>query len=309
MAILVGTDTKLLCQGLTGRAATYHIARMTAYGTQLVAGVTPGKGGRTHLDVPIFNTVAEAVDATGANASMVFVPPQFAGKAMIEAIEAGVALIVTVTERVPVMDMVRVRQALKGSQSKLIGPNSQGVLTPGASQVGVMTTVNAKAGVIGIVSRSATLTSEVMVQTTRVGLGQSTTVGVGGDPVHGLSLQECVALFLKDPATRGIVVIGEIGGTEEEELAEFVSGIRPAKPIVALIAGRYAPPDRRMGHAGAFTTVSGGGAASKIAALERAGVAVARNAAVVGETIAAALANGDRGEPMPHSATWSGNQV
>jgi succinyl-CoA synthetase alpha subunit len=289
MAILVGTHTKLLCQGLTGRAATYHIARMTAYGTQLVAGVTPGKGGRSHLDVPVFDTVADAVRVTGANASMIFVPPQSAGKAMIEAIESGIELIVAVTERVPVIDMVRVRQALRGSRSRLIGPNSQGVLTPGASQVGVMTTVNAKSGVIGIVSRSATLTSEVMAQTTLLGLGQSTTVGVGGDPVHGLSLQECVALFLEDPATHGIVVIGEIGGTEEEELAEFIAGAHAVKPIVALIAGRHAPPDRRMGHAGAFTTVSGGNAAAKIAALERVGVAIAPNAAGVGQAIAAAL--------------------
>jgi succinyl-CoA synthetase alpha subunit len=289
MAILVGMHTKLLCQGLTGRAATYHIARMTAYGTQLVAGVTPGKGGRSHLDVPVFDTVADAVRVTRANASMIFVPPQSAGKAMIEAIESGIELIVAVTERVPVIDMVRVRQALKGSRSRLIGPNSQGVLTPGASQVGVMTTVNAKSGVIGIVSRSATLTSEVMAQTTLLGLGQSTTVGVGGDPVHGLSLQECVALFLEDPATHGIVVIGEIGGTEEEELAEFIAGVHTVKPIVALIAGRHAPLDRRMGHAGAFTTVSGGDAATKIAALERVGVAIAPNAAGVGQAIAAAL--------------------
>lgn len=289
MAILVGPQTRMMCQGLTGRAATYHVARMTAYGTQLVAGVTPGKGGMTHLDVPIFDTVADAVRTTGANTSMVFVPPQTAGQALIEAIEAEIALIVAVTERVPVMDMVRVRQALKGSKTQLVGPNSQGVLTPGGAQVGVMTTVNAQAGTIGIVSRSATLTSEVMAQTTRLGLGQSTTLGVGGDPVHGLSLRDGVALFLQDPATHGIVVIGEIGGTEEEELAEFIASARSQKPIVALIAGRHAPPDRRMGHAGAFTTVSGGDAASKIAALERAGVEVADNAAVVGQVMAAAL--------------------
>lgn len=290
MAILVGRDTRLICQGLTGRSGTYHVGRMTAYGTNLVAGVTPGKGGRTHLDVPVFNTVSEAVEATQANASLLFVPPEKAAAAMIEAIEAEIALIVAVTERVPVMDMVRVRQALKGSKTMLVGPNSQGVLSPGASQVGVMTTVNAKAGSIGIVSRSASLASEVMAQTTLAGLGQSTTVGVGGDPVHGLSLKDCVALFLDDRDTHGIVVIGEIGGTEEEDVADFVRTVRPGKPIVALIAGRHAPPDRRMGHAGAFATVSGGDAASKIKALEKAGVQVARNAAVVGQTMAAAVA-------------------
>lgn len=291
MAILVDTDTKLLCQGMTGRAGTYHVARMVAYGTQLVAGVTPGKAGRSHLDVPVYDTVRAAVEATGANASMLFVPPEHAAGAMIEAIEAGLPLIVCVTERVPVMDMVRVRHALRGSNTVLLGPNSQGILTPGACQVGVMTTVNAKAGHIGIVSRSATLTSEVMVQTTLAGLGQSTTVGVGGDPVHGLSLKECIALFLDDPQTHGIIVIGEIGGSEEEEVAAFVASVRPAKPIVALVAGRHAPPERRMGHAGAFATNGNGTAAPKIAALERAGVLIAPNAARVGATMADALAS------------------
>lgn len=289
MAILAGAQTRLMCQGLTGRAGTYHVARMTAYGTKLVAGVTPGKGGRMHLDVPVFETVREAAMATGANASMLFVPPATAAAAMIEAIEAEIALIVAVTERVPVLDMVRVRQALRGSRTILVGPNSQGILVPGVCQVGVMTTVNAKAGGIGIVSRSASLTSEVMAQTTRAGLGQSTTVGVGGDPVHGLSLKDCVALFLDDPQTTGIVVIGEIGGTAEEEVAAFVAAVRPEKPIVALIAGRHAPLERRMGHAGAFTTAGGGAAGPKIAALEAAGVLIAPNAAVVGQSMAKAL--------------------
>ena len=289
MAILIDANTRLLVQGMTGRAATYHVARMIAYGTKVVAGVTPGKGGRSHLDAPIFETVAEAVAATGANASMLFVPPEHAAKAMIEAIEAEVPLMVCVTERVPVMDMVRVSQALRGTKTRLVGPNSQGILSPGMSQVGVMTTVNAKAGGIGIASRSASLTSEVMAQTTLAGLGQSTTVGVGGDPVHGLSLKACVELFLADPGTRGIVVIGEIGGTEEEEVAAYVRAVRPAKPIVAFVAGRHAPPERRMGHAGAFATDGGGAAAPKIAVLEAAGIRIARNAAVVGQTIAAAL--------------------
>ncbi len=289
MAILVGGDTRLLCQGLTGRAATYHMARMTAYGTRLVAGVTPGKGGRNHLDAPVFNTVREAADATGANASMLFVPPETAAKAMIEAIEAEIPLVVVVTERVPVMDMVRVRQALKGSKTRLVGPNSQGILVPGVCQVGVMTTVNARSGVVGIVSRSATLTSEVMAQTTRAGLGQSATVGVGGDPVHGLSLKDGVELFLEDPQTEAIVVIGEIGGYGEEEVAEFVAAVRPGKPIVAFVAGRHAPLERRMGHAGAFSTEGGGAANPKIAALQAAGVSISPNAALVGQTVALQL--------------------
>lgn len=289
MAILIDASTRLLVQGLTGRAATYHVARMIAYGTKVVAGVTPGKGGRSHLDAPIFETVAESVAATGANASMLFVPPDHAAKAMIEGIEAELPLLICVTERVPVMDMVRVSQALKGAKTRLVGANSQGILSPGMCQAGVMTTVNAKAGFIGIASRSASLTSEVVAQTTLAGLGQSTTVGVGGDPVHGLSLKDCVALFVADPGTRGIVIIGEIGGTEEEEVAAYVRDIRPAKPIVALIAGRHAPPERQMGHAGAFADDGGGAAAPKIAILEAAGVHVARNAAVVGRTMAEAL--------------------
>lgn len=289
MAILVGAHTRLLCQGMTGRAGTYHTGRMIAYGTNVVAGVTPGKAGRNHLDQPIFDTVKAAISATQANASMVFVPPEFAAKAMIEAIEAELDLVVVVTERVPIMDMVRVSQALKGSNTRLVGPNSQGVLSPGTSQVGVMTTVNATPGRIGIVSRSATLTSEVMAQTTLLGLGQSTTVGVGGDPVHGMHMHDCVALFLADPQTDGIVVIGEIGGREEEDLAAFVNATRPTKPIVALIAGRHAPPERRMGHAGAFTDGGTGTAAAKIIALEAAGVRIAPNAAQAGSAIQRAL--------------------
>lgn len=289
MAILVDAGTRLMVQGLTGRAATYHVARMIAYGTKVVAGITPGKGGRSHLDVPIFDTVAEAARETGANASMLFVPPEHAANAMIEAIEAEVPLLVCVTERVPIIDMVRVRHALRGTKTRLVGPNSQGILSPGVCQAGVMTTVNAKAGSIGIASRSASLTSEVMAQTTLAGLGQSTTVGVGGDPVHGLSLRDCVELFMADPDTRGVVIIGEIGGTEEEEVASYVMAMRPAKPIVALVAGRHAPPERRMGHAGAFATDGGGAAAPKIAILQAAGITVARNAAVVGQTMAAVL--------------------
>lgn len=287
MAILVDHDTRLICQGLTGRAATYHMGRMVAYGTRLVGGVTPGKGGRTHLDVPVFETVRSAVAATEANASIVFVPPQNAANAMIEAIEAGVPVVVCVTERVPVLDMIRVRQALNGSGSVLVGPNSQGVLSPGASQVGVMTTVNSKRGSVGIASRSASLTSEIMAQTTMLGLGQSTTVGVGGDPVHGLSLKGAVALFLDDPQTQSIVVVGEIGGGEEEELAAYVASARPIKPIVALVVGRHAPNDRRMGHAGAFASLATGNALQKSRVLEEAGVVIAPDAASVGRTLTA----------------------
>lgn len=291
MAVLVGPHTKVLCQGMTGRAATFHCGRMLSYGTQLVGGVVPGKGGARHLDLPLFNDVRTAVAETGANASMVFVPPDNAAGAIIEAIEAELDLIVCVTERIPVLDMVRVRQALAGTKTHLIGPNSQGIMVPGVTQLGVMSMVDATPGRIGIASRSASLTSEIVLQTTRAGLGQSTTIGVGGDPVHGVDLKTCVELFLADPATDGIIVIGEIGGTEEEEAAELISALKPKKPIVALVAGRHAPPERRMGHAGAFASSSGGGTAlSKIAALEAAGVVIAQNAAVVGETMRQALA-------------------
>lgn len=289
MAILVTPETKVMCQGLTGRAATFHCGRMLSYGTKLVAGVVPGKGGRTHLDLPIFDSVRQAKEETGASAGLVFVPPENAAAAMIEGIEAELDLIVCVTERIPVLDMVRVRQALDGSKTRLVGPNSQGVLAPGIGQLGVMTTVDARRGGIGIASRSASLTSEVVLQTTRAGLGQSTTVGVGGDPVHGLSLKETVELFLDDKDTSGIIVIGEIGGTDEEDVTNLVAGRKTTKPIVALIAGRHAPPERRMGHAGALASAGAGSAAEKIKALERAGVIIAADASRVGATMREAL--------------------
>lgn len=289
MAILITPETKVLCQGMTGRTATFHCARMQSYGTQLVAGVTPGKGGRRHLDLPVFNTVNEAIDATGADASLVFVPPENAASAIIDAIEAELSLIVCVTERVPVLDMVRVRQALEGTSTVLIGPNSQGLLAPGIAQLGVMSTVDAKPGRIGIASRSASLTSEIVAQTTQAGLGQSTTVGVGGDPVHGISLAGCVERFIDDPQTEGIIIIGEIGGSEEEEVAELVGRMRPAKPVVALVAGRHAPPERRMGHAGALATAGIGSAQAKINSLEAAGVIIVPHAGSIGETMRAAL--------------------
>jgi succinyl-CoA synthetase alpha subunit len=290
MAILVGPETRVICQGMTGRAATFHVGRMLEYGTRIVGGVTPGKGGTTHLDLPVFNTVAEAVKETGANASLVFVPPPRAGEAMIEAIRAGIPLIVCVTERVPLLDMVRVRQALDGTSTRLVGPNSQGVLAPNIAQLGVMSTASAAKGTVGIASRSASLTSEIVAQVTRAGLGQSTTVGVGGDPVHGVTLAECVELFVADEDTNGIILIGEIGGLDEEQAARAIARLRPAKPIVALVAGRHAPKLRRMGHAGAFTTERAGSAAQKIDALRAAGVRIAPNARQVGELMREALA-------------------
>jgi len=289
MAILVGRETRVICQGMTGRAATFHVRRMLNYGTRIVAGVTPGKGGSRHLDLPVFDTVAEAVTATGANASLVFVPPDRAAAAMIEATRAGVPLVVCVTERVPLIDMVRVRQELDGSRTRLVGPNSQGVLAPGVAQLGVMATTSARKGGIGIVSRSASLTSEIVAQVTRAGLGQSTTVGVGGDPVHGLTLAQCVELFEGDGETEGVILIGEIGGSDEEQAAEAIARLRPRKPIVALVAGRHAPRLRRMGHAGAFTSAHAGSADRKIEALRSAGVLIAPNAHNIGELMREAL--------------------
>ncbi len=289
MAILVGANTRAICQGMTGHAGSYHTQRMIAYGTKIVAGVTPGKGGSKALDLPVFDTVHAAKEATDANASILFVPPLHAAAAMIEAIEAEIPLLVCVTERVPVLDMIRVRQALEGSKTRLIGPNSQGILAPGVVQLGVMTTVDARRGGIGIASRSASLTSEVVAQVTAAGLGQSTTVGVGGDPIHGVDLKTCLELFVEDPETRGVILVGEIGGTEEEETAALVAKLRPRKPIVALVVGRNAPRERRMGHAGAFMAGGQGSAESKIAALKAVGIRIAPNASVVGETMRQAL--------------------
>lgn len=290
MAVFLNRDTRVVCQGMTGWAGTHHVARMMEYGTQVVGGVTPGKGGRSHLNLPVFDRVADARRETGANASIVFVPPPSAAAAMIEAIEAEIPLVVAVTERVPTLDMVRVRDALKGGRSILVGANSQGILVPGVGKLGVMATGSERPGGIGIISRSASLTSEVVAQISAAGLGQSTTVGIGGDPIHGIGKRECLDLLLKDADTEGVVLIGEIGGTEEEEVAEYVAGLRPAKPIVALIVGREAPPERRMGHAGALTLRGRGDAAAKIKALEAAGVRVALSAHLVGETIRQAMA-------------------
>lgn len=289
MAILVGPETKVICQGMTGRTASYHIERAMAYGTNVVGGVRPGKGGTRHLDVPIFDSVSDSVSKTGADASIIFVPPASASDAMIEAIEAEVPVVVCVTERVPVLDMVRVRDALEGSRTCLVGPNSQGVLTPQACKLGVMSTVHERPGSIGIVSRSATLTSEIVAQTSTAGLGQSTTVGIGGDPVHGIGFVDCLKLFMEDPGTEGIVLIGEIGGAEEEMAADYLKAVKVPKPVVALVAGRHAPPERRMGHAGTLTLFGRADANQKIKALRSAGAQIAPNPQDVAETMRQSL--------------------
>lgn len=285
MSILIDKNTRVLCQGMTGWAGSYHTHRMMEYGTNVVAAVTPGKGGTTHLEVPVFNTVIEAKAATGANASILFVPPAHAAGAMIEAIEAEMPLVVVVTERIPVLDMVRVREALAGSNTRLIGPNSQGILAPDVCQIGVMATDRARRGTIGVVSRSASLTSEIVSQLTAVGLGQSTTVGIGGDAVHGIGFPECIKLFFDDAETEAIVLIGEIGGTEEEEAAEYLRSAEIRKPVVGLIVGIHAPQARRMGHAGTLSMSEGGSADSKIAALRNAGVVIAEGSHAVGSTV------------------------
>lgn len=288
MTILVDQNTRLLCQGMTGWAGTYHTNRMIQYGTNVVAGVTPGKGGKSHLALPVFNGVAEAMKETDANASAVFVPPEHAAGAIIESIEAEMPLVVVVTERIPVLDMLRVRDALVGSRTRLVGPNSQGILAPDVCQIGVMATDRARAGRIGVISRSASLTSEIVAQLSVLGLGQSTTVGIGGDPVHGIGFVDCLKLFFADPQTDGVVLIGEIGGSEEQQAARYLRESGLQKPVAALVVGRCAPPLRRMGHAGAFGDE--GDADSKIAALREAGVLMAPSAHLVGATMRDAFA-------------------
>ena len=290
MAILVDGDTRVICQGLTGRQASYHMERAMVYGTKVVGGVVPGKGGRKHLGLPVFDTVADALEATGADASAVFVPPASAAAAMIEAIEAEVPLVVCVTERIPVLDMVRVRRRLEGSKTRLIGPNSQGIIAPGRCKIGVMPAHLERPGKIGIVSRSASLTSEVVEQTTAERLGQSTSIGIGGDPVHGMDFTDCLELFFADPETEGVVLLGEIGGAAEEKAAEFLKQERSPKPVAAYVAGLHAPAERRMGHAGTVNVFGKGGAAEKIEALRSAGVLIAPSAAEIGQTARRALA-------------------
>ena len=289
MGILVDSGTKVICQGLTGATATRLSERAIAYGTKMVGGVVPGKGGTSHLHLPVFETVAEAVDATRPDASAVFVPPAHAADAMIEAIKAEIPLIVCVSERVPVLDMVRVKRALEGSKSRLIGANSQGVITPDACKIGVMPERPHTKGRVGIVSRSATLNYEAVDQTTNVHLGQSTSVGIGGDPVYSMDFIDCLELFFADDATEGIILIGEIGGTAEEETAEFLKREKSPKPVVAYVAGLNAPTDRRMGHAGTVDVFGEGSAAAKIEALKSAGAIIVPDASAMGTTMRRAL--------------------
>jgi succinyl-CoA synthetase alpha subunit len=289
MGIFVDEGTKVICQGITGSVGTFHCERAIAYGTRMVAGVTPGKGGTRHLYLPVFDRVAEAVEATGADASVIYVPPGQAADAMLEAIKAKVPLIVCITEGIPVLDMVRVRRALEDSSTRLIGPNTPGVITPGACKIGIMPGLIHKRGKVGIVSRSGTLTYEAVAQTTAAGLGQSTVVGIGGDPLTGVSFVECLELFLADPETAAVLLLGEIGGTAEEEAAAFVKSVRPDKPVVGFVAGLTAPAGRRMGHAGAIVAGGTGAAADKLEAFRGAGVLVPESPATIGETVARAL--------------------